>query len=122
MGITIPNPYLMRVTKKDTGKHGREAEKRLAKRIGGTLTPGSGALAGAKADVKKGEFLIESKATNKESMTLKREWLLKVYQEALETTKNPAVAISFTNDQGQSMRRDRWIMIPEHVWHEIVGD
>lgn len=120
------NPFLRRINNRDSGFHGRKAEGSLAKRIKGTQQPGSGALAGAKGDVKKNtssfSFLVENKTTKGESMTLQKEWLLKIYQEALEQERTPALALQFTNEAGKSEKRERWVAIPESVWLELVGE
>lgn len=116
---TVP-PYLRRAQSPDKGVAGRKAEKGLAQRLGGTVRPGSGALAGAKGDVTLHDFLIESKTTLSASLVLKQEWLHKIYQEALETNKTAALAIAFVGESGQSQKRDRWVMVPEAVWAELV--
>lgn len=116
------NPFLNRIKKQGVGHNGRVAETKLAKRIGAKLTPASGAMTGAKGDMKRGNFLIESKATQNESMSLKRDWLLKINIEALETGKLPALAVIFTNESGKSEPRDRWIMLKETDFIELVSD
>lgn len=120
--MTIKSPYMDRVARRNVGHNGREAEKSLSKRIGGKLTPASGAMVGAKGDMSKGEFLIEAKATQNDSMSLKKSWCHKIYQEALEKTKRPAIAIAFTNDSGRSEKRDRWVMLTESDYLELIGD
>lgn len=124
--MTARNPFLSRINKRDSGFHGRKAEESLAKRLKGQQQPGSGALDGAKGDVKKDtsslRFLLESKATNGKSMSLQLDWLFKIYQEALEQNRLPAVAIAFTNEAGKSEKRERWVMVPEHIWQEIVEE
>lgn len=92
----------------------------MAKRVGGTLQPGSGAMDGAKGDLKVGAFLVENKSTKGASFSLKQDWALKIYQEALEQNKIPALAFQFVRGNGQSEKRDRWVCIPEHIWKELV--
>ena len=119
------SPFLRRMEKRDTGHHGRKAEKSLATRLGGQLQPGSGALAGAKGDVKlkaSMNFLMENRATIGASFSIRQDWLHKVYQEALEQTRVPALSFQFTNDAGKSDKRDRWVCVPESVFAELVGD
>lgn len=124
----MSNPFLDRVNKvrKTKGEAGRRAEKSLAHRLGGELTTASGATDRDKGDVKlerkERKFLIESKSTQKDSMSVKLEWLHKIYQEALETNKTPAFAISFTNDHGIVEKRGVWIAVPELVFKELIGD
>jgi len=123
--MTTRNPFMDRVNGRDSGHHGRKAEGSLASRLKGTLQPGSGALAGAKGDVKLDNpgysFLVESKTTKGASIGLTREWCLKIYQEALEQNRHPAIAITFTYDGGISEKRDRWVMVPEHIFSQLVG-
>lgn len=112
--------YLMNKGKtKDKGRHGRLAEVHVAKRIGGKTTIGSGNLDGDKGDIKVEDFLMEVKTTNTASLVLHRQWLLKIYQEALEKNKKPALAINFVDDNGKSERRERWVAIPEWLWVEL---
>ena len=122
----MESPFMRRLNKRDSGYHGRKAEESLAKRLKGQQQPGSGALDGAKGDVKKDtssfSFLVENKATKNESLSLKRDWLLKVYQESLEQGRLPALSLQFTNDAGISEKRERWVMVPEHVWQELLGE
>lgn len=115
----MTNPFLSRGNPKDKGRHGRKAESLVSKRLGGSQQPGSGALAGAKGDVTKegraGRFLIENKASSGKSFSLPRDWLYKIYQEAAEQQRIPALAFQFTNEGGLSERRERWVAFPEHV-------
>lgn len=117
------NPFLRRLEKRDSGHHGRVAEKNTAKRLGGKLQPGSGNMDGAKGDVvidAKTPLLLENKATANDSISIKLDWLLKVYQEALETGKTPALAIQFTSLSGTSEKRGRWVMLPEAAFQELI--
>ena len=111
-------PYLKRDLVKDTGRAGRKAESSLAHRMGVNALPGSGSLKGAKGDIVKEDFLIENKSSTKDSFSIKKDHLYKIYQEALDTNKQPALAFQFVNSQGQSQKKDRWVCIPESVWKE----
>jgi len=104
---------------RDKGRQGRLAEVKVAKRLGGRLTVGSGALDGDKGDIEVGDFLIESKTAMTSSIGIQKQWLLKIYQEALEKNKQPALAINFVDENGNSERRERWIAIPEAVFQEL---
>jgi hypothetical protein len=110
------NPYLKR---QQVPRHGQKAEKRAAKRLKGRLTPASGALVGAKADIVKRTFLIESKATKHESITVKLEWLDKIAKEALDTGRDPALIIQFVDAAGNPWRGSGWVLVPERVFAEI---
>jgi len=115
MTIAVEPAYLRRgnAKGKDKGVAGRIAEKSLAKRLGGSLTPGSGGLDGAKGDVKVGDFLMENKTSTNDSFSVKKDHLYKIYQEALEVSKTPALSVQFVSSEGKSEKRDRWVMIPE---------
>lgn len=114
------SPFVNRIAGRNIGHNGRVSERKTAKRMGGVLTPASGAMSGAKGDIKKGKFLIEAKATKNDSMSVKKEWLCKIYQEALEQGKEPALSIVFTDEAGNSGRRDRWVAIPEALFLELT--
>lgn len=114
------SPFMRRVAKRDSGHHGRKAESSIAKRLGGTQQPGSGALAGAKGDVSLRTMLVENKATTHESFSVRQDWLHKIYQEALERSKIPALAFQFVNSIGNSNKNDRWVCIPEHLLAELM--
>lgn len=120
----MESPFMRRLNKRDSGYHGRKAEESLAKRLKGQQQPGSGALEGAKGDVKKDtssfSFLVENKSTKGDSFSMQRDWLLKVYQEALEQGRVPALAFQFTNDAGKSEKRERWVAVPESRFIEIL--
>lgn len=120
------SPFLNRVAKRDKGHAGRKAETETSKRMKGTLQPGSGAIAGAKGDLKKDtptfSFLLENKTTQSASYVLKQDVLHKIYQEALESNRTPALAVQFVRPNGSSERRDRWVMIPEATYLEMIGD
>lgn len=120
----MDSPFIRRQDKRGSGFHGRRAEESLAKRLQGTQQPGSGAVAGAKGDVRRDtpsySFLIENKATKGGSFSMKKDWLLKVYQEALEQNRVPALAFQFTDELGKSEKRERWVAIPEEVFKEIL--
>ena len=110
------NPYLKR---QQTQRHGQKAEKRAAKRLKGRLTPASGALVGAKGDIVKRRFLIESKATKDASIRVTLAWLDKIAKEALDAGKDPALLIQFVDASGNPWRGSGWVLVPERVFAEI---
>lgn len=59
-------------------------EKRTAKEFGGKLTPASGAMWGAKGDVRTEDFLIENKYTDANKYKLELKILEKIEKEALK--------------------------------------
>lgn len=122
--MTGPVPPMLRraaLDKKNLGTTGRKAENYAAKRMGTTAHVGSGNMGGLKADYKVGECLVENKSTIKISFGVNQAVLHKIYQEALELHKTPALAFQFVNSLGQSEKRDRWVAIPESIFMEIFG-
>ena len=102
--------------------HGRAAEAKLGKRLA-RLTPGSGALPGAKGDLEYStgsglDFLIESKSTVSDSLSLQRSWLTKISLEALDAAKYPALSAQFVTPIGDL--RTGWVCVPEYVFKMLV--
>lgn len=116
----MTNPVLNRLNKVDNGRAGRNAEKNMARRTKGRQQIGSGAIEGMKGDIIMGEFLIENKTTVGDSFSIKRDWLYKIYQEALEKTMNPAFSFQFTDARGNSEKRERWVCITEALFLELT--
>lgn len=113
------NPYLTRKNKSTIGRAGIQSEKRLSKSLGGRLKPASGALDGAKGDITVGDTLMEAKSTQKASISIKHDWLLKIAGEALREGKTPALAVSFTDERGIAHRSGEWVMIPKGEWERL---
>lgn len=118
------NPFLTRVANRGKGHHGRKAEESLAKRIHGTAQPASGAKLDAKGDVvltsQKVTMLMENKSTVNESFSVKLDHLLKIHQEALETSRIPALSFQFVSPTGKSDKRSRWVAITEEFFMELL--
>lgn len=73
-------------------------EKAVAKAVGGTQTPNSGATPWIKGDVSTDQWLIEckTKMAVSESMSIKKDWITKNRQEAVFMGKKySAVAFNF---------------------------
>ena len=111
----MSNPYIERVQRQ---RHGTKAEKRTAKRLNGRLTPASGALAGAKGDMRVAACLMEMKVTKHGSLSLKHSWLKKIAKEALDIGRTPALNVQFVDSFGQPIPDGSWVMIPERVFKE----
>ena len=106
--------------------HGQDSEKRVVGGLKGRLTPGSGALEGAKSDgittLGGVEYRIEAKATIHKSMSMKKQWLDKVRREARETGMEPILTVSFVDDNGkaQDINSDFVVMRLNH-FKELTG-
>jgi hypothetical protein len=97
-----------------------KSERKTTKRLGGFGRPGSGAVEGAKGDIMLTEFLIENKCTEHRSISLKADWLDKISREARAEGKAPGLAIQFVDRQGNSNRGNRWVMITEDEFYELL--
>lgn len=118
--MSAPPPYLRRRQQHKIGKAGRASEKRMSRILGGTPTPASGALEGAKGDLNLDSFLMECKSTIKDSIQIKFAWLAKIAHEAQSMGKKPALTVSFTLPDGTAIRDGDWIMVPRRVWEDSL--
>lgn len=101
MGEVSPNCVGYRkITGKtnDIKKRSIKQEKNLAKDIGAKRTPKSGAEATDPSDMIKGKYVIESKATSKKSINLKKEWLEQLKCSPINYGKIPTLIIEFSKD------------------------
>lgn len=105
-----------------TGRHGTHSERRVAKAVGGRLTPGSGAFTGHKGDFRKGRTLAECKSTVQMSATLKLDWLNKITQEAVQKGCDPALFLSFVTSNGKPKPGGDWVLVPKYVWDELTEE
>ena len=76
----------------------KNQESRVAKEISGKVTPASGALWGAKADVRNDIFLVECKTTEKDFYSLTFNIWDKIYHEAIrDSLRIPVMCIDLLN-------------------------
>jgi N-dimethylarginine dimethylaminohydrolase len=78
-------------------KRANKWEKKLAKKFGMKQTISSGSGVWEKGDLKSVEFVGESKKTQQDSISLRREWLEKIQIEAKNKNKEWFVHIGFTD-------------------------
>lgn len=114
------NPFLNRSAAKAKGAHGTRSEKLTAQRLGAQQTPASGALQGAKSDMKRRQYRIEAKATKSASMALDSAWLAKIRHEAVHSNMEPALTVTFTDQQGNPRPGMRWVMISEDEFKRLT--
>lgn len=74
-------------------KQSQKHEKRLAKKIGGSVNAASGAFWSRKGDVRSEKLLIEHKFTGKKAFTLKSDVLEKIVGEAILEGRMPILGI-----------------------------
>lgn len=110
----------MTQNKKSTRFYSNKQEKEVAKLINGRTQPNSGATTYFSGDVKssgQGSWLIECKTcvTNKQSFSIKKQWLLDTKEEAKQQGKyNYGLAFSFGPNQ------PNYYIIDEQKFKEIV--
>jgi hypothetical protein len=97
-------------------KNSIKQEKRLAKDLGAKRTPMSGAKDTSPADMLLGNYVIESKATNKDSIVLHKEWLDQLKQSPINFGKIPTLVLDFTNTS------DRYIVLDEADFKKIIKE
>ena len=94
-------------------------EKKIAKQIGGRRQPGSGSGPWNKGDVvKRGEFRVEAKFTQKKQYTLKLLDLQKVRGQC-EVDENlrmevPVMHLMFTDEN--LTPKEQWVILPYEYW------
>lgn len=122
----MTNPFMNRAAKRSSTDHGRVSEKRVATSLAARLTPASGAMRGAKSDMKKKagdrKFQIESKATKNAILGVDLGWLVKVTEEAQATGSIPALTMSFVAEDGKSRPKGDWVALPLWAFHEILEE
>lgn len=114
-----PSDRFLKGTAARIGETGRKAEKHLTKRLGGRACIGSGNQAGDKGDVNLPEYLVEAKATEADSYSIKLDLLAKITREARAKQKYPAFAVTFVTGNGRPKPFGSWVMVPEHVFNEM---
>ena len=96
-------------------------ESELAEELGARVQPNSGAMAGAKGDVrKKGQFLLEAKFTSADSYSLKLAELEKVAGECRGLEK-PVLVIDY-RESGTSTLKDRFAVFRFDDAKELLHD
>ena len=93
--------------------YSNKQEKAVAKAVGGKQTPNSGATPWVKGDVVTPEWLIECKTTTtqRESFSVKKEWLTKNKDEAFATGKSYNALCFDFGDNG-----DRYYVVDEKLF------
>lgn len=102
----------------NTRRFSSKQEKQVAKRIGGKQQPNSGATAFRKGDVLAGSFCIECKTstTEKQSVSIKRDWIDKLKQEAFAMNKpNWALVFNF----GDLRNAENFYIINEALFKQL---
>lgn len=119
------NPFMKRAGLKDSGN---TSEVRLAKSLAARLQPVSGALRGAKSDMKKSagnfKFRIEAKTTQFNKLSIEAGWLVKISNEASADGSIPTLIFSFVDENGKPRleRNSEWVCMPKVFFQSILED
>ena len=94
-------------------------ERRVARRTGGRRQPGSGSQEHSKGDVKTDPILIECKTTNKKSIRVEKNWLVKISREASAQQRDPVLVASFP-EMPSDVDRD-WGIMPMRLLTALIA-
>ena len=100
----------------DTRYYSKKQEERVAKLLGGKVSANSGATGFFKGDIRTKDFLIECKTATKEikSVSIKKEWLLKLNQEKFSMGKSQmAIAFDFGDNKD-------WFIISDDLMQWLI--
>lgn len=98
-------------------KRAKKQERELAARVGGRLTPASGAKA-EKGDVRvKGVLRIEAKTTKNKSFSVTLDMIRKIEEAALGCGEMPALVIEFIDERGRPIKEVA--VVPTYVLDSI---
>lgn len=98
----------------------KKNERKTAKKLGGNVTPGSGAFEGHKGDIKLDDFLLEQKETSNKSIQILIEHLLKITREANSTNKTGCMVYKFL-ETPPNMEKE-WVLIPLSSFKELIEE
>jgi hypothetical protein len=101
-------------------KYSNRQEKYVAKKIKGKKQPNSGATAFQKGDVRNDLFLLECKTatTEKQAMTIKKEWLTKLKEEAF-AMRRPFFSLAF--NFGGLGNQENYYVIDEKLFLRLIN-
>lgn len=120
-----PKPKLWENQNYGKVQKSKKHENRVARELGGKRLPRSGAnrwskwdKATANGDIAVPEIHVEHKRTEKDSMSLKREWLEKVTIGSRAQAKEPAMVLTF--EDATSFPQD-WALIPLDMLKQLLA-
>lgn len=115
-----PGPAPRRKALRHNKRISQQQERDIAEELGARVQPNSGAMSGAKGDVRKrGAFRLEAKFTRAESFALHLEDLEKIAGECAPSER-PLLVIDFL-EQGTSKLRDRFAVLHFQDTKELLN-
>ncbi len=107
-------------------KKSKAHEERAAKSYGGRRLKASGAAPFSRrdkntagADVTSDLLLMQHKGTEKDSMSIKRDWLYELSVEAARRSKYPALVILFETEKRVD---NEWVAVPRKVFQMLLAN
>lgn len=98
-------------------RQSKNQESKVAKELSGKVTPASGALWGAKADVRNDIFLVECKTTEKDFYSLTFNVWDKIYHEAIKDgLRIPVMCIDLLNGKQRFA-----VMCTKDIPHNLIS-
>lgn len=101
---------------------GLEAEKKAAAGYQKARTTRGSGCGNDPGDIVLDDYLIEHKATEKASLSVKHDWLHKITRQALSRGRTPALQISFVTGDGTPKLVGSWVMITAEHFKELIDE
>lgn len=96
-------------------KQSQKHEKRIAKKIGGSVNAASGAFWSRKGDVRSADLLVEHKFTGKKQTTLKSDVLRKITREAILDGRMPVLGIHLDGEDYVVLLEDDFLEMRDRL-------
>jgi hypothetical protein len=96
-------------------KQSQKHEKRIAKKVGGSVNAASGAFWSRKGDVRSVDRLIEHKFTGKKSFSVKSDVLKKIVREAILDGRMPVLGIHLDGENYVILLEDDFLEMREKI-------
>lgn len=106
------------MNKNSTRYYSSQQEKQIAKTVKGNRQSNSGAGVFAKGDIKTDDWLFEAKTcmTEKQSFSIRKEWIDKLKQESLSMNKEYySLVFNFGSD------KDNYYILDERIFKKILN-
>ena len=101
--------------KSEGQKQSKIHEKRIAKKIGGSVTAASGAFWSRKGDARSDDLLVEHKWTGKKTFTIKSDVLKKITREAILDGRVPVLGIHLDGENYVILLEDDYLELRDKL-------
>lgn len=119
--VGVENPFLRRGQKnRNDNKFGHKAESFAMKSHGAQEHVGSGGIDGLKSDGSTKKLRFESKATTKQSFSVKLSVLEKIRKEAIAMDQEPVLTVAFVYENGRTKPHGDFVMISRQLFNELI--